>query len=60
MSTLPAACCGVRVPVAPPAKYSGGFKNAVSRGTDSSLVVPVVGFAVVRATSSSSIECPKR
>ncbi len=56
MITLPAACSGVRVPVAPPAKYSGGFRNAVSSGIESSFTAPVPGSTVLRATSSSSIE----
>ncbi len=60
ISTLPAACAGVRVPVAPPAKYSGGLRNAVSSGIESSVTAPLAGSSVFRATVSSSMEWPNR
>ena len=59
IATDPAAFSGVSGPADPPLKNSGGLRNAFSRGSELSDFAPN-GSTLVRATVSSSMECPKR
>ena len=63
ITIAPAACSGVYFgafgSVWLLSKYSGGLRNALSSGSELSCTVPF-GSTTLRATSSSSIECPKR
>src|SRR4051812_376931 len=60
MTMLPAACSGVYGVAVLLLKYSGGFRNALSSGSELSVVTKVAGSSSRRATVSSSIECPNR